>query len=339
MPTVLRKRPVQIVLGVALLAVAAIVVFLREPALHTAHPTRGPAVEAVYATGTVEPTHYAQTGSKLAGRVTEVRVKEGDTVARGNVLAVTDETEDASNVDQLAAKLALARRVAVRARMLRRSGNVSASALDQAESDLDAAQAALDAAKARLDDHFIRAPIGGIVLRSEQQLKVGDMVQAQRTLFVVGDPLSLQIDAEVDEEDIPKVKIGQSALIRADAFPGQALKGTVSEITPFGDSVARTYRVHIKLPADTPLRSGMTTEINVVVREDDNALLVPVSALAGGAVWVVAGGRAHQRKVELGTVGQDKAEIVSGVSESDNVIVDPPPSLKDGARVRAGSGS
>ncbi|HEX7777198.1 MAG TPA: efflux RND transporter periplasmic adaptor subunit [Parvibaculum sp.] len=339
MPAILKNRWVQIAACVGILAIASAAFLLRAPAIETVKPVRGPAVEAVYATGTVEPVHYAQTGSKLAGRVTEVRVKEGDQVAKGDVLAVTDETEDASNVSQLAAKLALAQSDAARARKLRRTRDISVAALDQAESDLNAAQSALDAAKARLDDHFVRAPLSGVILRSEQQIKVGDMVQPQQTLFIVGDPSALQIDAAVDEEDIPKVKVGQDTLIRADAFPGQALSGAVSEITPYGDSVARTYRVHIALPADTPLRSGMTTEINIVVRRDDKALLVPVSALSGGTVWTVVEGRARRQKIDIGTVGQDKAEVRSGLSDDAVVIVDPPASLTEGARVRAASGS
>lgn len=336
---VMRKRSVQIAIGLALLAIVGLGLFLRAPALHAVKPVRGPAVEAVYATGTVEPVRYAQTGSKLAGRITEVHVKEGDPVAKGDVLAVTDETEDASNVRQLQAKLVLAQADVERARKLRRMRDISIAALDQAESNLSAAQGLLDAAKARLDDHFIRAPISGVVLRSEQQLKVGDMVQPQQTLFIVGDPSALQIDAEVDEEDITKIKVGQETLIRADAFAGQALKGTVSNITPYGDPIARTYRVHIGLPADTPLRSGMTSEINIIARRNDNALLVPVSALVGGAVWTVVDGRAHQQKIELGTVGTDKAEILSGLSDEAAVIIDPPAGLKDGARVRVSSGT
>lgn len=339
MLNVMRKRSVQVAIAFAVLAIVGLVVFLRAPALHTVKPLRGPAVEAVYATGTVEPVHYAQTGSKLAGRVTEVQVKEGDPVAKGDVLAVTDETEDASNVRQLQAKLVLAQADVERARKLRRMRDISIAALDQAESNLSAAQGLLDAAKARLDDHFIRAPMAGVVLRSEQQLKVGDMVQPQQTLFIVGDPSALQIDAEVDEEDITKIKIGQETLIRADAFAGQALKGIVSDITPYGDPIARTYRVHIDLPADTPLRSGMTSEINIVVRRNDNALLVPVSALVDGAVWTVADGRAHRQKVVVGVVGNDKAEILSGLADDAAVIIDPSTGLKDGVRIRTSSGS
>ncbi|MEN6543389.1 efflux RND transporter periplasmic adaptor subunit [Parvibaculum sp.] len=323
-------------IGVAVAVCLAVGAFflLRPPAVAVTKPERGLAVEAVYATGTVEPRSYAETGSKISGRVIELKAKEGDRIAAGDVLAVIDLGEDAANVDQLQAKLKLAEADAVRARKLRRSGNVSIAALDQAESALGAADAALKSAKAKLEDHYIRAPIAGVVLRSEQQLKVGDMVQPQQTLFIVGDPSALQIDAEVDEEDITKVKPGQEALIRADAFNGEVLRGTVADITPYGDPVARTYRVHIALPSDTPLLSGMTTEINIVVRKQENALLVPVSALSGGAVWTIVDGRAVQVKVELGAVAKDKAEIRTGLGDRAIVILNPPSTLKPGARLR-----
>lgn len=331
-------RAKSIWIGGAALAVVAIAgaVFLFRPAsVVVVKPERGPAVEAVYATGTVEPVVYAQTGSKVAGRVAEIHAKEGDTVKKGDILAIVDFAEETYNVEQLKAKLALAERDARRARALRQSGNISIAALDQAESALGAAVAALRAEEAKLEDHYIRAPIDGTVLRSELQLKVGDMVQPQQTLFVVGDPSALQIDAEVDEEDIPLVKPGQKALIRADAFNDRVLDGEVKDITPYGDPVARTYRVHIALPSDTPLLSGMTTEINIIVREEKNALLVPVAALSGGSVWTLAGGRAHLVKVEIGAVGKDKAEVKSGLAEDALVIATPPAGLSEGTRLRA----
>lgn len=325
------------VAGVAIL-VAGILV-LRPPAVEAARPVRGPAVEAVYATGIVKPLRYAQIGSKTMGRVAEVAVAEGDRIEAGALLAQIDNKEDEALVAQAAARLVLAEADRSRALKLRRAGNISAAALDQAESALGAARAALAAAQARLDDHAIRAPISGVVLRSEQQLKVGDLVQIGQVLFLVGDPSALQIEAEVDEEDIPKVKAGQEALIRADAFPGQTLKGSVAAITPYGDPVARTYRIHIALPADTPLISGMTSEINIVVSRRDDALLVPVTALSGGTVWTVENGRAKRVAVEIGTVGREMAEIRSGLAPEAVVVGNPPAGLQDGDRLRVVPGA
>ncbi len=320
----------------AVLAIAGIYfLFIQAPSVVVAAPQRGTAVEAVYATGTVEPVRYARVGTKISGRITDVLKREGDPVAAGDILAVIEVGEDISRVQELAARLKLADADLDRARTLRRSGNVSQAALDQAQSAQAAAAAAFRGARARLDDHFITAPIAGAVLRSESQLKIGDMAQPGQVLFMVGDQTELQIEAEVDEEDITKVVAQQDALIRADAFPGRALSGTVESITPYGDPVGRTYRVYLSLPDDTPLISGMTTEINIIVRRDENALLVPVSSLSGTSVWTIADGRARRADVELGAVGQDTAEILSGLPEDATVIASPPSGLAEGERVRA----
>lgn len=324
---------------VILLLAAVYFLFLRAPSVQTAAPARGMAVEAVYATGTVEPISYARVGTKISGRLTEVVAREGATVEAGNVLAVIDAREEISRVQELGARLQLAASELERTRTLRRAGHVSAAVLDQMETAHAAAVAALQGAQARLDEHFITAPIAGTVLRSENQLRIGDMAQPGQVLFMVGDASALQIDAEVDEEDILKVERGQDALIRADAFAGRVLEGKVSGITPHGDPVARTYRVYIALPDDTPLVSGMTTEINIVVRREENALLVPLSALAGASVWTVDGGRARLRPVTLGAVGSAEAEILSGLSDADMIIVNAQAGLAEGQRVRARDGS
>ena len=318
--------------AIILLAGVTYLLFLQPPTVLVATPTRGLAVEAVYATGTVEPIRYARVGTKVSGRLTEVVAREGAPVEAGQVLAVIDAREEISRVQELSARLQLAASELERTRTLRRAGHVSAAVLDQMETAHAAALAALKGAQARLDEHFITAPVAGTILRSENQLKIGDMAQPGQVLFMVGDATALQIDAEVDEEDILKVADGQEALIRADAFDQQVLRGTVSGITPHGDPIARTYRVYIALPDDTPLVSGMTTEINIVVRREENALLVPLSAITGGAVWVVEDGRTQLRPVTLG--GNMEAEILTGLSEDDIIVVNSAAGIAEGRRVR-----
>tara|TARA_R110000824_G_scaffold397334_2_gene600072 strand:+ start:60966 stop:61988 length:1023 start_codon:yes stop_codon:yes gene_type:complete len=320
--------------AIILLAGVTYLLFLQPPTVLVATPTRGLAVEAVYATGTVEPIRYARVGTKVSGRLTEVVAREGAPVEAGQVLAVIDAREEISRVQELSARLQLAASELERTRTLRRAGHVSAAVLDQMETAHAAALAALKGAQARLDEHFITAPVAGTILRSENQLKIGDMAQPGQVLFMVGDATALQIDAEVDEEDILKVADGQEALIRADAFDQQVLRGTVSGITPHGDPIARTYRVYIALPDDTPLVSGMTTEINIVVRREENALLVPLSAITGGAVWVVEDGRTQLRPVTLGAVGNMEAEILTGLSEDDIIVVNSAAGIAEGRRVR-----
>ncbi len=305
-----------------------------QPALTAVQPMRGPSVVAVYATGTVEPVHVARVGANVPGRIEQVLVQEGDAVVEGEVLAILDNREASAAVRELEARLEYATSDVERYRRLFRSGNTSAASKDQSEANFRSAEAALEAARVRLQEHFIRAAISGDVMRSEMQLDVGDLVTAGKVLFVLGNPSHLWVEAEVDEEDIPRVLVGQKALIRADAFEGQALEGRIKEITPFGDPIARTYRVHIALPYDTPLLAGMTTELNIILREKQDALLVPSSAVINGVVWTVDDGDVLAKNLpRLGPIDGTFVEVLADLDESVWVIREPTSDLRAGEEV------
>jgi RND family efflux transporter MFP subunit len=144
----------------------------------------------------------------------------------------------------------------------------------------------------------------------------------------------LRISTEVDEEDIGQVRPGQLVLIRADAFPGQIFHGEVQAVTPKGDPVARSYRVRISLPDDTPLMIGMTTETNIVLRQSEDALLIPAGAVQHDTAWVVEDGRLAPRRVVLGAKGATEVEITGGLGEGDWIVAQPAASLKAGQQVR-----
>ena len=108
----------------------------------------------------------------------------------------------------------------------------------------------------------------------------------------------------------------------------------MGEITPKGDPVNKVYRVRIALPEDTPLRIGMSAEINIITQRRDGALLLPAGAIKDGAVWVARDGRAERRAVEVGVRGREQVEARAGLTEGETVILDPPADLSEGARVR-----
>ena len=324
-------------IGVAVIAAAGFLSFslLSQSTLTAVQPVRGPSVVAVYATGTVEPVQVARVGANVSGRIEQVLVHEGDTVVEGEVLAILDNREASAAVRELEARLEYATSDVLRYRRLFRSGNTSAASKDQSEANFRSAEAALEAARVRLQEHFIRAAISGNVMRSEMQLDVGDLVTAGKVLFVLGNPTQLWVEAEVDEEDIPRVAVGQRALIRADAFEGQALEGRIKEITPFGDPIARTYRVHIGLPDDTPLLAGMTTELNIILREELDALLVPSSTVVDGVVWTVTVDDIAVRNTPtLGPIDGAFVEVLGGLEEAAWILRSPQDGLRDGDELR-----
>lgn len=313
--------------------------FLQRPpgVAATAVAVTGPAVQAVYATGTVEPVVWARIGPAVKGRIITIAAEEGERVSPGAVLARLDPTVIEAQVREAEAKAGFLREEAQRVRQLAAREIMARAALDRAESEARAAAAVVETFRHRLDDTIIRAPMGGVVLRRDGE--IGEVVDTSATVFTVGEPLPLRVTAEVDEEDIPRVRPGQPVMMRADAFEGEVLPGTVADVTPAGDPRLKVYRVRIALPDATPLRIGMTVEANIVVRETDTAVLVPDAAVANGAVWVLEGERVRRVPVVTGVRGSRRVEIREGLEAGERVVLDPSPKLVDGGRVRLPGGA
>lgn len=300
--------------------------------VETAIAVRGPAVEAVYATGVVEPVHWAKVAPTIVGRIAEIKARDGDTVKRDDALLRLDDREAKAELARLEARRKFTGEELQRYERLARSSIASQQAYERARSEHIQALAQVAAARQRLNDYTLYAPLDGTVLRQDGE--VGETVTAGQVLFWVGKRTPLRIVADVDEEDIPLVQIGQTVLISADAFGGRVFKGKIDEITPKGDPVNKNYRVRVSLPESTPLHIGMTTEVNVVIRRTDNALLVPYEAVQKGTVWVVTNGRVEQRKVKTGIVGAQQIQILEGLKDGEVVVAKPPGDLAPGARVK-----
>lgn len=328
----LSRRLLWLAVPVVILVLAAIAYTRNAAKVSLVAPERGAAVEAVYATGVVEPVLMAKVAPLTAARIAEILKRDGDAVKKGDVLARLDDREAAGRSSELAARRDYLQREKARQEKLVRQNFISRAGLDKIESDLAQAQAQLAAAGRPLAETRLLAPTDGIVLRQDGE--AGEMAAVGQVLFWVGNPTPLRISADVDEEDIFKVKPGLKVLVKADALPGQVIEGHVSEITEKGDSINKNYRVRITLPDDAPLKTGMTVEVNLVVREVPDAWLVPARSLVGSKLWLERDGRAEQVEVKAGAKGQAKTEVLSGLSGNERVIADPPPGLKVGDRLR-----
>jgi len=309
----------------------------RGPEITAVAAWRGTAVEIVYATGAVEPVRWAKVTSLIRGRIVELCDCEGRVVAKGDVLVRLDDREQRAQLQELKAREDFAKREVARVTELIGRGSATIQAHERASTDLRTLQALILVQMEKLDNYAITAPMDGVVLRRDGE--VGEIVDPGQIMFRVGVPKPLQAVAEVNEEDIPRVVLGQKVLLRSDAFAGKQLEGKLREITPMGDPVAKTYRIRIALPDDTPLKVGMSVEANVVTREKPNALLIPSDAVQGTAVFVVDGDRVQRRNVEIGIRGTRAVEILSGLKEDERVVSPAATDLADGKRVRVREGS
>lgn len=303
------------------------------PEVEMVAPRRGPAVEAIYATGTVEAEKWARIAPVAPGRIAEILAFEGDTVKEGQPLARLDDREARARVAELEAKAAYWREEMNRSSALTERGYRSAEATQKARSEYNQVTAAINAARQKRTDLVVTSPMDGVVLKRDGE--IGELAEIKDALFWVGAPRPLRITAEVDEEDISRVRVGQKVLIKADAFAERVLEARVDRITPKGDPINKTFRVRVALPDDTPLLVGMTTEINIITAEHANALLVPVTALgADNTVLTVDDGRVAALAVQTGIRGRTMVEITGGLDEGRRVVVSPPSGLKPGARAR-----
>jgi RND family efflux transporter MFP subunit len=329
------KRITTVALVLAALAGGWWLVYGRGPAVTVVAPARGSAVEIVYATGAVEPVRWAKVSSLIRDRIVEVCYCEGEPVTKGQMLARLDDRELRAQLGELRAREDFLKREMTRVTELVGRGFASTQACERASTDLRQIQALIAVQTEKLADYTIVAPMDGILLRRDGE--VGEIAEAGQLLFRVGVPKPLEVVAEVNEEDIPRVRVGQAVLLRTDAFPGQRIEGKVRQTTPMGDPVAKTYRIRIDLPDDTPLKPGMSVEANIITREKADALLVPADAVQGNMVYVVNDDRVHKREVEVGIRGTRNVEILSGIDAGTRVVSPIPASheLTDGERVRA----
>jgi HlyD family secretion protein len=320
--------------------------------------------------------------AEVLARVASIAVQEGDVVEQGQLLMRLDpETynnvitrEEAGvrqnriSIERQRAVVALRRQQYERSQKLAASNLIDRNRLDEdrnqavlAEADLKSAEEALARAMATLGDAReqrgkteIRAPIKGRIV--SLPIKVGEVAipstasLAGAQLMKIADTSAIQAEVKVDEGDIAKISLGQSADVFAAAYQETALKGKVTKIAlaPTVDGQGRSYRVTLALtpPAELQLRSGMSARAVIFLGNGQRSLAVPVEAvvtenperdIVKRYVWLDRDGKA--RKVEVGVgLSDDRWEtITSGLKEGDRVITGPSRALrrlKDGDAVR-----
>ena len=200
--------------------------------------------------------------------------------------------------------------------------------------DLRQIQGLISVQMEKIDDYVIVSPMDGVVLRRDGE--IGEIAEAGQILFGSACRSRCAIVAEVNEEDIPRVALGQKALLRTDAFPGQPLEGTVSEITPMGDS-GRQDLPH-------PGRAARRHAAQARHERRGQRRHAREAGRAAGSGRGRAGNRRVRDQWETGPSGarsrsasavRARSRSLPGCTEGERVAVPFPTALRDGGRVRA----
>ncbi|MCL6519421.1 MAG: efflux RND transporter periplasmic adaptor subunit [Armatimonadetes bacterium] len=237
---------------------------------------------------------------------------------------------------------------AARAGLLEAKASAETVAIRKSEaaivrSNVERAKAALQAAQAQLGYAVIRCPFDGIVAR--KHLEKGEIAGPQIPIYTIADIRKIWVTAEVDEEDMASIALGQRVVISTDAFPGKVARGTVVRISPIAEPKA-VGRVRAKIVrakiivnySEFLLKPGMEVDISGSVLIGRNQLLVPNDALLQVGkeyqVFVIKGGRAYPKTVTPGLSNYEYTAISRGLRPGELVIVSRPEQLKPGWLVR-----
>lgn len=323
-----------VVLAICLFAALGWWFVLRGHEVRLVAPVRGDAAEVVYATGIVEPVHWAKVAALQRKRIVEICRCEGRAVQSGEILVRLEDDEERAGLAEIEARLQRFRDDAERLRQLVARSVSAQTLLDDKLTQVREYEAKLEAQKERIDLLKLKAPMDGVVLRRDGEVGEIAGIGTNDVLLWVGRPRPLRIVAEVNEDDIGRVRTSQHVLLRHEGGADRPLLATVDSITPKGDPQTKTFRAYLALPDATPLQIGMSVEANIVVAKAKGALLLPAEAVLDNRVQVIESGRAVRRTIDVGIRGTRMVEIRSGLTIEDRVVSPFRTELSDRARVR-----
>lgn len=298
------KKKLIISLGILVLIVGGYYLYKmlskvrQEVVLETAVVSRGDINETITATGTLEALETVEVGTQVSGVIEKIYVDYNSQVKKGQLLAKIDQTpllatldQSKATVDNAEAEVKYQKSNFERYKVLSEKKLIAQSDFDlvvynyqKALATLKNAQSVYDKNKINLDYATIYSPIDGIIL--DRAVDEGQTVAASfstPTLFTIANDLTqMQVEANVDEADIGKLKTGQRVEFTVDAYPDKLFEGWVTQIRlqPVESSNVITYTVVINAPnPEKKLMVGMTANVSFYVTEMKNIVLLPAKSL------------------------------------------------------------
>ena len=326
----------------------------------TAKVEKGNIQNSITATGTIEPVTSVTVGTQVSGIVSHLYVDYNSIVKKGQVIAELDKTNLTSELNTAKANLSSAQSTLNyeqsnynRYKTLYDKGLVSAneyeSALlqyNQAKEQVNTAREGVQRAQTNLGYATITSPIDGVVL--SKAVEEGQTVAASFNtpeLFTIAQDLTdMRVIADIDEADIGGVKEGQRVSFTVDAFPEDKFEGSVTQVRQQATTESNVVTYEVVISArnnDLKLKPGLTANVTIFTLEKNDVLVAPAKALrfmpneallqkgeiiedveAPTKLWTKEGNTFKAHKVETGTTNGMLTEIVSGINEGTEVLID-----------------
>lgn len=327
-----------------------------KPIVEAVRVTRGDLIHKLEANATLEAFEAADLYPKVSGYLSTVNVDIGDHVKSGQVLAVIslpevdhELAEAKAQLDARNAELALQRLTVARDQELYNEHGITDQAFDEAksktaiaEAQINVTAAAIEKLKTTIAYTKIVAPFDGVV--TQRLVNRGDFVQSAASgrttpLFSVQKLDKIRVFFDVPENDVSHVKVGNLAQIMPFGLEGKVLTGKVTRDAQRLDTETRHMKTEVDLPnTNEMLYPGMYAQVVLETGRTKDVLLLPASAIKsssnGSSVFLIQNGRVNRRAIKTGDSTADTVEIVSGLSEGDQIVKNAKKAPQEGAYVQ-----
>jgi len=308
------------------------------------------------AIGSLVAVHDVTLGAELPGLIREVTFDSGRTVKRGTVLVRLDTTNEEAQLASALADASLAKTTLERARALRKGGANAPSELDAAEARAKQTEAVAANIQATIVKKTIRAPFDGRV--AMRQVERGQVVSPGTPIATLQSVDPIYAEFTLPQQALADLKVGQSAIVRVDSFPGRNWQGAISTVNSEIDPATRNIRVRATFPnKDGVLRPGLFVNVEVSASNQRPVLIIPATSVVyapyGDSVFVLEDQKsqknapknaewkdgeaaalvAQPRFVRLGERRGDLVDVISGLNQGETVVSGGAFKLRKGMRV------
>ena len=308
---------------------AAVLVDTDKPQMHT--------FESAFSyLGVFEPMHQNNVASEASGKLIDLLVKEGDQVAKGQVIAKLDDELIELQIENAKLNIAQLKNDNARFTNLRKEQAVSSMEAEKMELALKTAEVQLKQLQKQLRGTKILAPFSGVVTKKMADL--GSMVMPGTPIVELTDIGQLKLAISVPERDVLKFKKGQKVQVAVDA-QNASVSGSVYSISVQADAL-HNFKVQVLVSNSSAnkILSGMYGTVTLDNTEKLNALAVPRKALIGSTknpqIYVVQNGKAVLTPFSPGTADGNFLEVVSGLSAADEIVVKGQVNLENGMNIK-----
>jgi RND family efflux transporter MFP subunit len=302
--------------------------------------TLGPATPPISTNGIVAIKGEMKLSFKVAGVIKTIRVREGQEVKKGDRLAEIELTEVNAQVEQARQLADKARRDMERGERLYGDQVISLEQLQDLRTQASVALAQLKGAEFNRGYAVITAPGDGVILRKLAEER--ELVPAAQTVLIMGThDRGYIVRAALSDREIVQLKLRDPAEIRLDAYPGQAIAGSLAEIAGASDSRSGLFPIEVRFDSvPVALASGLVAKLTLhsSASRERQLTYVPIGAVVEGngdraSVYIVDGERAKRRNVRVAFIGPQAIALDDGVKPGERVVTDGALYLQDDERI------